>query len=130
MELGILMVTVIGAILAGMGIGGGAIYIFLITTFNDVPQKEAQVLNLILFISVSISVVIFNLKNKKIKFQLIKKIIPCLVIGSFFGTKLVELISNEKLKIYFSIFLLILGLYEIITSLFFSKKSKNNNDKK
>lgn len=130
MEIGIIFITAIGAFLAGMGIGGGAIYVFLSTTFNNIPQKEAQVLNLILFISVSLSVAMFNLKNKKIKFKLIKKVMPCLLIGSFVGTRLVEFISNEKLKKYFTVFLMILGLYEIISSLFLNKKSKNINDKK
>lgn len=129
MEIGLIIITIIGSLLAGMGIGGGAIYVFLNTNFNNMPQKEAQVLNLILFVSVSLSVIIFNLKNKKIEFKLIKRILPCLIIGSFFGTKLVEKVSNEKLRIYFTVFLLLLGLYEIISSLFFNKKSKNNNDK-
>lgn len=129
MEIGILFITVIGAFLAGMGIGGGAIYVFLSTTFNDIPQKEAQVLNLILFVSVSLSVIIFNLKNKKINFKLITKIMPCLIIGSFFGTKLVKITSDENLKKYFTIFLMLLGAYEIISSLFFNKKTKNINNK-
>lgn len=124
----LILTTIVGAIFAGMGVGGGSIYIILSTNFNNIAQKEAQILNLILFISVSVSVVAFNLKNKKIKFDLLKKIIPCLIIGSFFGTKLVKVISNEKLKIYFTVFLLIVGLYEIISSLFFNKNTKNNNE--
>ena len=61
--------------------------------------------------------------------MVLKKIIPCLIIGSFFGTKLVKVISNEKLKMYFTVFLLIVGLYEIISSLFFNKNTKNNIEK-
>ena len=128
MEIGLIIITILSAILAGMGVGGGAIYIFLSTNFCSVSQKEAQMLNLILFVSVSLGVILFELKKQKIKIDLIKKIVPCLLIGSVLGTKMVEKVSDEKLKIYFSLFLAFLGLYEIISSLKNNKNTKNNNE--
>lgn len=129
MDIILIISGILASILAGMGIGGGAVFVFLTTNLSNIPQKEAQVLNLILFISVSISVMFFSLKNKKIKFNLFKKILPCLVLGSFVGTKCIKFITDESLKLYFTVFLLLLGLYEIISSLFFNKQTKNNNEK-
>lgn len=120
---------IISAILAGMGIGGGALFVILITNISKLPQKEAQALNLILFIAVSISSTISNIKDKKINFKIVKEIFILLIIGSLIGTEIVKNINNENLKKYFSIFMLILGLYEIISSLIYAKKDKNINKK-
>lgn len=104
----------------------GSIFVFLTTNFCDFQQKEAQFLNLILFISTSISVFLFNLKEKNIDFELLKKVIPFLIIGSYLGTKILNFIDDSKLRIYFSVFLLLLGLYEIFSSLFLNKLTNNN----
>lgn len=118
----------ISSILAGMGIGGGALFIMLITNINNISQKEAQALNLILFIAVSISATYFNIKQKNIDFKIIKKIITFLIIGAIIGTEIVKKINDEKLKKYFSVFMLLIGIYEIISSLINNNKANNNND--
>lgn len=40
------------AIIAGMGMGGGSIFLILQSFFVALPQKDAQFLNLIMFIAV------------------------------------------------------------------------------
>lgn len=122
------ILAMISSILAGMGIGGGALFIILLTNINSLPQKEAQVLNLILFIAVSISATYTNIKEKDIDFSIVKKIIIPLVIGAFIGTEIVKNINDENLKKYFSFFMLLIGIYEIISSLITNNKGNNNND--
>lgn len=125
-----IFISIISAILAGMGIGGGALFVILSTTFLNYEQKEAQTLNLIMFIAVGITATISNVKDKKIDFKISKKIIPCLILGSFIGTSLFNKLNNENLKKYFSIFLVVVGIYEIITSVIRLIKAKNNTKKK
>ncbi len=122
----LILISIISSILAGMGIGGGAIFVILSTMFLGFEQKYAQAINLILFICVGISVTIFNIKNKKIDFNLVKKMIIFLIIGAIGGTWLVTKIHDQNLKTYFSYFLVVIGIYEIITSLKRIKKAKNN----
>ena len=124
-----IIISVISSILGGMGIGGGALFVVLSTMFLGFEQKYAQTLNLIMFIAVGISATISNIKNKKVDFKLLKKTIVFLVIGSFAGTFIVSKLDNNTLRTYFSYFLAIIGIYEIITSLKRIKKAKNNTNK-
>ena len=123
----LVLISMLSAILAGMGIGGGAIFVLISINFLGISQKEAQALNLILFIAVGISATISNFKNKNIDLKIIKKILPLLLIGSYIGTNLFEKTNSETLRKYFLYFLVIIGIYEIITSVKNMKKEKNSN---
>lgn len=125
-----IVISIVSALLAGMGIGGGALFVILSTTFLEYEQKEAQALNLVMFIAVGITATISNIKDKKVDFKISKKILPCLILGSFIGTYLFNKLNNENLKKYFSIFLVVVGIYEIITSVIRLIKAKNNIKKK
>ncbi len=119
--------SIVSAILSGMGIGGGALFVILGTLFLGFEQKEAQAINLAMFLTVGISTTFFNLKNKLVEKTMLKKILPLIIIGSFVGTILVKDIDNNKLRLYFSIFMSLIGIYEIISSLINIKKAKNNS---
>ena len=124
-----ILISSISAVLAGMGIGGGALFVILSTMFLNFDQKYAQALNLIMFIAVGISATISNIKDKKIDFKIAKKMIIFLIIGSLICTWLITKINSDDLKKYFSYFLVAIGIYEIITSLIKIKKAKNNTNK-
>lgn len=125
-----IIVYIFSAILAGMGIGGGAIFVLITTLVLGFEQKMSQALNLIMFIAVGVSATISNIKDKKIEFNLTKKILPGLIFGALVGTGFAKKITNNSLKNYFSAFLVCIGIYEIITSLINIKKAKNNNNSK
>ena len=57
----LLVVSMFSGIIAGMGIGGGSIFILLTTIFNVFSHKEAMAYNLVMFIAVGISASIFNI---------------------------------------------------------------------
>lgn len=122
----LIIVAIVSSILAGMGIGGGAIFVLFSTALLKINQKEAQFLNLILFLAVSLGSTIINIKNKEIDFKLTKKILPFLILGSICGTYVFNKINEEKLNKYFVYFLLLIGIYEIISSVIRYKKAKNS----
>ena len=68
------IISMLSSVLAGMGIGGGAIFVLLATNFLNVTQINAQGLNLILFLATGVGATISNIKNKKIDFKILKKI--------------------------------------------------------
>ena len=113
----IYLIAILSGIIAGMGIGGGSIFILLATSFSLLPHKVAQAYTLIMFIIVGISATIVNLKNKTLKIDLLKKIIVPVCIGSVIGMLINQQIEEEKLRFYFYIFMLIIGSYEIFKSL-------------
>ena len=122
----LIIISSISSILAGMGIGGGAIFVLLSTIFVNFDQKEAQLLNLISFLSVSFGATIFNITNKEVDVKMAKKMLPFTVIGSLVGTYFFNKINEQKLSKYFTYFLLLIVIYEIISSVNKMKKEKNN----
>lgn len=131
METWILLVIIalFSGIIAGMGIGGGSIFILLTTIFSIFEHKEAQSYNLIMFVIVGIFATISNFKNKNIDKDLLKKLIIPVVLGSIIGIILVKRIDEKILKYIFYGFMLLIGFYEIISSLKNIKKEKLNTER-
>ena len=123
----LVLIATFSGIIAGMGIGGGSIFILLSTIFNVFEHKQAQAYNLIMFIVVGISATVSNLKNKKLDKDMFKKLIIPVCIGSICGILLVKVIKEETLRLAFYIFMLFIGSYEIISSLKNIFFAKNNN---
>lgn len=123
----IILISTFSGIIAGMGVGGGSIFILLSTIFDIFEHKEAQAYNLIMFIVVGISATILNFKNKKLNKDMFKKLIVPICIGSICGILLVKVIKEETLRLAFYIFMLFIGSYEIISSLKNIFSAKNNN---
>lgn len=130
MDLKYILISAISCFLAAMGMGGGSLFIILGVMFLDISQKTLQGLNLIMFISSGVTATVLNLKNKMIDKSLSKKIILFLIIGSIIGIYIASKINENKLRKYFLIFITIIGLYEIISSLINMKKEKNNCENK
>lgn len=97
------------AVLTGLGVGSGGLYILYLTEIMKIPQKEAQGLNLFFFFTCILSASIFNLfKNRIVK----KTLFPLLFFGilsSLFTSFLVQKFEGEVLKKLFGIFLIFLG---------------------
>ena len=113
------------SILAGLGIGGGSFFIMISTFFSLISYKEAVTYSLSMFIVIGITNTIRNFNKKELfnkKIFLTSVIFVCL--GSIVGSNLGKSIDENNLKLYFYIFMIILGIYEIISSLKNYKKLK------
>lgn len=119
-----IIITIFAAIIAGSGVGGGSIFILLVSTFNILDYKTAMGYNLIMFIVVGVFASINNIKCKKFDKKLFFKIIFLCLLGSFIGVQFGETIEEATIKKYFYIFISILGIYEIISSFISLKKGK------
>lgn len=111
------------------GVGGGSLFILLTTILNIFEHKEAQSYNLIMFIVIGIFASISNIKNKNIDIKLLKKLIIPISVGSVCGISLVKHISENILKNIFYIFMILIGVYEIIFSLKNIFLTKNNKER-
>ena len=113
------------SILSGLGIGGGSFFIIITTLLNIITHKEAIVYSLLMLIIIGISNTIKNFKNEKLfDKKIFFKLIIFVIIGSIIGSNINKSITEENLKLYFYIFMCVLGIYEIISSLKSFKKSK------
>lgn len=125
----IYFIACLSSFLSGMGIGGGSSFIILSLLFELLNIDQARTYNLILFISVGIFIIFKNLKNKKIFDKKYFKSLFFIIIGCILGMILNKYINSEQIKKFFYMFMLIIGIYEIITSLI-NIKNENNNYKK
>ena len=108
-------------VVSGMGIGGGAILIPVLTMFLDVEHKVAQCTNLIYFIPTAIASLIVHIKNKSVDFKSALPIIIFGLAGAVAGSCLAVFMSTKLLKKIFAIFLFAMGINQI-----FGKKEKSS----
>ena len=122
----LLMITGVSAgVLGGMGMGGGAILIPLLTIFFSVDQISAQAINLVAFIPMAIASLIIHVKNKRVeKRGLLWIILPALA-SSLSGSLLALAVKGGLLKRFFGGFLLALAVFQ-----FFSDKISERLAKK
>ena len=106
---------IIAGIVSGMGMGGGAILIVLLSTVLGVDQKISHASNLIFFIPTSLIASIVNIKHKRINFRISFYITAFGILGSLAGSLIATKISPDILKKIFSIFLFLIAIYESYT---------------
>ncbi|MBP3463994.1 MAG: sulfite exporter TauE/SafE family protein [Clostridia bacterium] len=119
----------ISGIVTSLGMGGGTILILLLTIFLNIDQHISQATNLIFFIPTSLVATLINVKNKKINFQISKKIITYGVIGAIIGSFISGKLPNQKLKKIFGIFLFIIAIFQIYEIYTTHRKNKKTNTK-
>ena len=104
----------ISGIVSGLGMGGGTILIIILTNFLGIDQHTAQASNILFFIPTSIAAILVHLKEKDLDMKLIFKMAPVGALGGAFGSYISSKIPSENLRKYFGIFLLLIGMYEIV----------------
>lgn len=112
-------------IFASLGVGGGMILIIYLTVFGGFDQLAAQGINLIYFIPIAALSVIIHSKNMLIEWR---KIVPSIIIGIAFaaaGTYAAEHIGSPALKKIFAVFILFIGVKELL----FSKSTNSFSEK-
>ena len=104
-------------ILGGMGMGGGAILIPMLTLFFSVDQISAQAINLVAFIPMAIISLIIHIKNKRVETKGLLWIIIPAAACSLSGSLLALAVKGSVLKKCFGGFLILLAVFQ-----FFSDK--------
>lgn len=119
----LLLAGLISGIIAGMGMGGGTLLIPILTIFLDVEQHMAQGINLLVFLPMAIVTLIIHCKNHLVDFKIGIPIMLSGVASSICGSVLTMKLTNELLKRLFGIFLLLVGIWQIV-SIFLPKEKK------
>ena len=119
---------VIGGIIGGMGMGGGTLLIPILTLLAGFKQLEAQGINLIAFIPMSIVALVLHFKNNLVKF---KETYWLAIIGA--GVSIVSAliaihINGKALKIMFALFLIAIGIWQAVEFIKSLKQKNKGND--
>ncbi len=98
----------------GMGLGGGAVLIPVLTLFLNMPQKQAQVINLIYFVPTAVIALTDHIKNKRIEKNILPPMTAAGVMGCIIGAFAAMLLSGGILRRMFGLFMLIMGIRELV----------------
>lgn len=124
----LILIGILSGIITGLGMGGGSILILILTSFLNLEQHTAQAANLIFFIPTALTAIIVHFKNKNVEPQNGKKLLYGTILGATVGAYFTKLIPSKSLKKYFGIFLLLIGVFEIISTII--KVSKHKKEEK
>ncbi len=101
------------SVLGSMGLGGGSLLLLALVLFTDIPQGEAQALNLLLFIPTAAIAAFLHSKNNLLKKDLLKQWLPISLAAAVAGSFIQSYISSEFLKKIFGLYLLISALKDL-----------------
>lgn len=115
-----LLVGLLSGITASMGLGGGFILLLSLTLFTALPQREAQLLNLLFFLPIALFSFLLHLKHGLIEKSVLKQSILWGLLGVIAGSILSGFCREEWLAKLFGGLVLLIGCKE----LFHRKKKK------
>lgn len=122
-----IIIGLVSGVLSSMGLGGGVVLIPLLSLLG-IEQKEAQVINIFVFVIMVVFLLITESQKQYI--DIFSAIILGLLggVASFISSLFVKDLDSASLKIIFGIFLIAVALIE--TCLFIRKNLiKNKNSK-
>ena len=120
----LLVAGFLSGVVGGMGMGGGTLLIPILTIFLAFEQKSAQGINLLVFIPMSILALFIHIKNKLVDFKVGVPVMLVGIIFSLVGSLLANNLSNDSLRLFFGVFLLLVGVYQGIQTILGMKKKE------
>ena len=98
------------ALLTGMGVGSGGLFVVYLTLLQGIEQLAAQGLNLYFFIFSTAAASIIHFRSKNFRFSRI--ILICLIgsVGCALGAPLAKTIDTALLRKLFAFLLIALGI--------------------
>lgn len=116
---------ILSGVLGGMGMGGGTALIPILTLLLNYTQHEAQWINTVTFIPMSIFALIIHIKNKLVNKKILLMVIIPALVGAIATSYCSTLIRGRLLSILFGAFLIALGIFSIIMTIINGKKRDN-----
>lgn len=113
----IIIVSALGGIIGGMGMGGGTLLIPLLTLFSGVEQHLAQAINLISFVPMSLVALFIHKKNGYVRVKTALPIALTAVVGAVCGSFAAKYAGGYALRAAFGAFLIVLGVYQAIKTI-------------
>lgn len=113
MDFCMIISSLIAGLLSSMGFGGGSVLIIYLVNYLNMPQKQAQGINLLFFIPCAIISVISYKKQGFINFRKTLPITALSVFGAISGFIALDYIPTHLLSRFFGGGLLIFGLTEL-----------------
>lgn len=102
--------TFLISVLTGLGVGSGGLYILYLTLIKNIPQAEAQGMNLAFFITATLAAATVNLAKKRISFLPLAFLVLFGIPGAIIGCRLADSLNTDVLSVLFGILLTAIGV--------------------
>lgn len=129
----IIIVSALGGIIGGMGMGGGTLLIPLLTLTAGIEQHLAQAINLIAFIPMSAVALLVHRKNGYVEYKKGAGIAAVALIGAAVGSIFASYAEGYALRASYGAFLIALGAVgavKVARNIFKKFKAKRKADLK
>lgn len=124
----LILVSTVSGIFAGMGMGGGTFLIPALSLLFGVSQIICQSTNVICFLILSVICSVVYAKNKLIDYKVVFSVIFPAGIISILASVFAIKISSNILKICFSCFIILIGIFYFIKAILDMKKQKEKHN--
>lgn len=101
------------ALLSGMGVGGGGLFVVFLNIFTDTPQLTAQGINLLFFLFSSGSAICIHLTKRIIYTSTVITMIIFGLLGAISGSILSSLVPQTLLRKIFGAMLVSSGILSL-----------------
>jgi len=101
-------------VLSGFGVGGGTLLLIVMTNFLGIEQLIAQGINLLYFIPAAATSLPSHVKNGFVDRQVLKWAVPAGLLTSALAAWLATGMEVELLRKIFGVFLLVVGVSELL----------------
>ena len=116
-------ITLLIAILSGMGVGGGDMFVIYLSLLTDTPQLTAQGINLLFFLFAAASSLLLHIMKRKIYGGIVLILSLCGIVGSLLGSFVAANLSSTVLGKIFGGMLVVSGLLSLRKRSHKAKKS-------
>lgn len=106
-------ISLLCGILSALGVGGGGLFLIYLIQFAAFPQREAQLVNLLVFIPTAVCAVRLHRKNGFVQKKTGLYTALFGLIGVACGLSLGCILEPGLLKKLFGVFLAAIGLWEL-----------------
>lgn len=101
------------AVLSGLGVGGGGLFVIYLALFTDTPQLLAQGMNLLFFLFSSSASLIVHVTHRTLYPTLILLLVLSGLGGSLIGSLFAERINALLLRRIFGVMLVTTGIFSL-----------------
>lgn len=108
------LASFLSAVCAALGLGGGTVLMLYLALFTPLPQTQAQGINLLVFLPVSLLSLWFHHKNGYLRWKTVGLCILAGLPGAAAGCLLSGWLEVELLRKAFGVFLAVMGMRELL----------------